>query len=90
MMGMHKFSFFLILVFMSGSCLFSQEPDLTIPEMTDKPAAAGLRVKITAPEYTGTEFHHSLYLPTDWERGKKILSSLSILVIIIPKAASQV
>ena len=39
--------------------------------MTDKPAAAGFRVKVTAPEYIGTEVHHSLYLPADWELGKK-------------------
>jgi len=67
---MNKSNFFLILVFLLRSCLVSQEPELSIPEMTDKPAGVGLRVKVTAPEYIGTEVHHSLYLPTNWEPGK--------------------
>lgn len=39
---------------------------LTVPTMTTEPAAAGRRVRQTAVEYTGTDVHHSLYLPPDW------------------------
>ena len=70
-LGNHNFNGLFCLIFLSGTCLFSQEPDLTIPEMTDQPVAAGLRVKVIAEEYIGTEVHHSLYLPTDWQPGKK-------------------
>ena len=45
--------------------------DLTSPVATNKAPAAGERVRQTAPEYQGTEVHHVLYLPTDWEPGKK-------------------
>ncbi|MBT5903984.1 MAG: hypothetical protein HOH58_17950 [Opitutaceae bacterium] len=40
--------------------------ELHTPTMTEGPAAAGRRVRVTAPEYVGTEVYHSLYLPTDW------------------------
>lgn len=71
MYGMYKINSFLILILLSGLSLFSQESELLIPEMKDQQAAAGLRVKVTAPEYIGTEVHHSLYLPGDWEHGNK-------------------
>ena len=44
--------------------------DLVTPAMTDGPPAPGKRVRAVAVEYEGTEVHHALYLPTDWERGK--------------------
>jgi len=68
---MYKTCCFLILNLLSGLCLFSQEPNLIIPVMKDQGAAAGLRVKVTAPEYSGTQVHHSLYLPGDWKPGEK-------------------
>ena len=68
---MYKINGFLILYLLSSLCLFSQEADLIIPEMKDQPAAAGIRVKVTTPEYIGTQVHHSLYLPADWKTGKK-------------------
>ncbi|MDP3069397.1 MAG: hypothetical protein Q8N18_03870 [Opitutaceae bacterium] len=37
--------------------------------MTSDAPAAGKRVRQVAPEYTGTEVYHSLYLPTDWKPG---------------------
>jgi len=70
-MGMYKTYCFLIFNLLSSLCLFSQEPDLIIPKMIDQRAAAGVRVKVTAPEYTGTKVHHSLYLPADWKPGEK-------------------
>ena len=45
--------------------------DLTSPVTTDEKPAAGKRVRQTAPEYRGTRVHHVLYLPTDWNPGKK-------------------
>ena len=44
--------------------------ELTTPEMTDAAPAAGQRVRVTSPEYAGTEVHHSLYLPTNWSPEK--------------------
>ncbi len=46
------------------------EPDLVSPPMVEGPPAPGKRVRVTPPEYAGTEVHHSLYLPVDWEAGK--------------------
>ena len=68
---MYKIKGFLILIFLSSLGLFSQESDLIIPEMKDQGAAAGLRVRVTTPEYMGTQVHHSLYLPEDWKPGEK-------------------
>ena len=73
---MHKLGRYLIKACMilflgSGYYLFSQEADLSVPEMKDQPPAAGLRVRVTPPEYSGTAVHHSLYLPVDWVAGKK-------------------
>jgi hypothetical protein len=45
--------------------------DLVVPQMTAGEPAAGKRVKHQLPEYTGTELFHALYLPTNWERGKR-------------------
>ena len=42
------------------------EERLVTPTMTDDAPAPGRRVRQTAPEYDGTEVHHSLYLPVDW------------------------
>jgi len=37
--------------------------------MVNDGPAPGRRVRALADEYAGTEVHHSLYLPADWERG---------------------
>jgi len=37
--------------------------------MVREEAAAGRRVREIAPEYEGTDVHHALYLPVDWEPG---------------------
>jgi predicted esterase len=39
------------------------------PPVTSGAPAAGKRVKVTAPEYAGTEVYHALYLPSNWEPG---------------------
>ncbi len=45
--------------------------DLQTPPMENIHPAPGKRVKIILPEYRGTDVYHALYLPTDWEAGKK-------------------
>ena len=49
----------------------SVEPDLTVPAMTTEAPAAGRRVKMTLAAYQGTEVYHALYLPADWQAGKR-------------------
>ncbi|MCA8992139.1 MAG: hypothetical protein KDA88_09185 [Planctomycetaceae bacterium] len=44
--------------------------DLVVPEVTDGPPAPGKRVRVVNEEFAGTQIHHLLYLPTDWEPGK--------------------
>lgn len=46
-------------------------PDLTVPEMAQGEPAAGHRVRQTTPGWEKTEVYHALYLPTDWQPGKK-------------------
>jgi hypothetical protein len=41
--------------------------DLSIPELSDRPPAAGLRIKQSNPGYDGWELYHTLYLPADWQ-----------------------
>lgn len=40
--------------------------DITVPELSDGPPAAGRRVKQTNPGYEGWELFHTNYLPSDW------------------------
>jgi len=47
-------------------CDVSADHDLP-PVMMDGQPAPGRRVRQVAPEYAGTEVHHSLYLPTNWK-----------------------
>lgn len=49
----------------------SIQADLVTPDMEAGEAAPGKRVKQTAASYQGTEVYHALYLPKDWEPGKK-------------------
>ena len=44
--------------------------DLVTPVMTEDAPAPGKRVRQVAPEYEGTQVYHTLYLPTDWQKGK--------------------
>jgi hypothetical protein len=45
--------------------------DLTIPPVAEGGGQAGVRVAITPPEYKDTAVHHVLYLPENWQPGKK-------------------
>jgi hypothetical protein len=45
--------------------------DLETPPMEAGEPAPGKRVRMTAAEYAGTEVYHALYLPADWERGRR-------------------
>lgn len=49
----------------------SVAPDLTVPEVTDGAPAPGRRVRQTLTSYEGTAVHHVLYLPTDWQPGRR-------------------
>jgi hypothetical protein len=40
--------------------------DLPLPPLTTGQPAAGKRVAVTAPEYAGTQVHHLVALPSDW------------------------
>ena len=51
--------------------LRSLPPDLTVPPLTAGAPAPGRRVKATAAEFADTAVYHVLYLPTDWEPGKR-------------------
>lgn len=44
--------------------------DLVTPQMTNEAPAPGKRVRQVAPEFKGAQVYHSLYLPTDWQKGK--------------------
>ena len=39
--------------------------------MTEEDPAPGKKVKQISPEYQGTEVYHTLYIPTDWQEGKR-------------------
>ena len=45
--------------------------DLRVPVMEEGEPAPGRRVRQTAPECAGTDVHHALYLPIDWEPGER-------------------
>ena len=61
----------LLLAIFWQSVLAEDKPkDLVTPAMTEEAPAAGKRVRQVAPEYKGTKVYHSLYLPTDWKKGK--------------------
>lgn len=55
----------------SGPDITTVPADLTIPPIEAGPPRAGARVVVVAPEYEGTEVHHVLYLPVNWQPGKK-------------------
>ncbi len=51
--------------------LASVPPDLTIPALAEGPPAPGQRVRQTTAGWQGTPVHHVLYLPEDWQPGRK-------------------
>lgn len=44
---------------------------MKVPDLVQTAPAAGKRVAVTAPEYVGTDVHHLLYLPIDWDANWK-------------------
>ncbi|MCE2684028.1 MAG: hypothetical protein LW857_02455 [Verrucomicrobiae bacterium] len=46
--------------------VFATAADLPLPPLTTGQPAAGKRVAVTAPEYAGTQVHHLVALPSDW------------------------
>ena len=51
--------------------IHSIKSDLVVPLVTDEKPAAGKRVRLTLPEYEGGELFYVLYLPPEWEAGRK-------------------
>jgi len=45
------------------------QPDLVTPPIALGDPAPGKRVRQVLAEYAGTDVHHALYLPTDWQPG---------------------
>ena len=45
--------------------------DLQVPQMENGSPAAGKIAKLVAEAYRESKVHHCLYLPTDWQPGKK-------------------
>ena len=45
--------------------------DLIVPQATDGEPAPGKRVRQFNQNYVGSDVYHLLYLPTDWQKGKK-------------------
>ena len=45
--------------------------DLTIPQISQGPPSAGKRVRQKLVNYDHTNVYHVLYLPVNWEQGKK-------------------
>ena len=45
--------------------------DLTVPPMTREEPAPGRRVRQVTPGYEQTQVYHALYLPTDWQPGRR-------------------
>lgn len=46
-------------------------PDLITPQASNESPAPGKRVRQVNEDYEGSSVYHLLYLPTDWEEGKK-------------------
>ena len=68
--------FFTAFFFLSHFCLSkdfktSSRSDLITPAMTEDAPWSGKRVRQVSPEYQGTEVYHTLYLPTEWQEGKR-------------------
>jgi hypothetical protein len=51
--------------------VFAITPDLTVPSVVSAASAAGKRVRTTTAGWEQTSVYHALYLPGDWEDGKK-------------------
>lgn len=47
------------------------EPDLVVPAMVEDDPGPGRRVKQTTAGWEDTQVYHALYLPVDWQPGKR-------------------
>ncbi len=56
---------------MDAACCAAEQPDLVVPAVTEGAPAAGRRVRQQNADYRGTDVYHLLYLPTNWQPGKK-------------------
>ncbi len=62
---------------------------LATPKMTHDSPAAGKRFWQQSPEYAGTQVHHAVYLPSDWEPGKTFPVIVEYTGNHFPAAASS-
>jgi hypothetical protein len=51
--------------------LASVPEDLRVPPMADAPPGPGRRVRQSAPGFEASAAHHALYLPRDWQPGRR-------------------
>ena len=63
-------SIFILATSFAHLSLLAVEPDLVTVPMTDQEPKAGRRVRQVAVEYSNSNVYHSLYLPTNWQRGR--------------------
>lgn len=62
---------------------------LSVPELSVGVPAAGKRVAITPPEYSGTEVFHTLYLPENWKsNGRRLPIIFEYTGNYFPKSGS--
>ena len=52
-----------------SACLIGRAGHSAPPSLDASRPAAGKRVRITSPEYAGTDIYHTIYLPTNWQPG---------------------
>lgn len=65
-----------------GGCpdLYSIPPDLTRPVMTNATPAGGVRARVIAPGFEGTQAYHALYLPSEWSSDPLHTATYPIIV----------
>ncbi len=67
----------IFIIFVSSACaqvlpdINGVETDLIVPAMVDTTPSPGIRAKVHMEKYSDTNLYHALYLPTNWEEGKK-------------------
>lgn len=77
LINLMKAKFFIAAFFWFSHFCFSNEPktslsrDLITPAMTEEDPAPDKRVRQASREYNGSKVYHTLYLPSDWVKGKK-------------------
>ena len=69
-MKVKRINLLLLAIFCYPLLAEAKPGDLVTPVMTEETPDPGKRVRQVAPEYKGTQVYHTLYLPTDWQKGK--------------------